>query len=80
MNHYEGSHLHTKTYTKQKMSEIIQVNVPFFLFWRNLKNKAARAKKRVFLAIFRKRGKNDGFLALAALFLRFRRNKKKMEQ
>ena len=30
---------------------------------------AARAKKHVFLAIFKKRGKNGGFLALAAIFL-----------
>ena len=52
----------------------------FFLFCRNLKNMAARAKKRVFLAIFQKRGKNDGFLALAAIFLRFRQNKKNLEQ
>ena len=37
---------------------------------------AARAKKHIFLAVFRKRGKNDGFLALAAIFLRFRQNKK----
>ena len=59
---------------------MIQVAVPIFFIRRNLKNKAARAKKRVFLAIFRKRGKNDGFLALAALFLRFRQNKKKLEQ
>ena len=41
---------------------------------------AARAKKRVFLAIFQKRGKNDGFLALEALFLIFRQNKKNLEQ
>ena len=37
---------------------------------------AARAKKHIFLAVFRKRGKNDGFLALEALFLRFCQNKK----
>jgi len=41
---------------------------------------AARAKKHVFLAIFKKRGKNGGFLALAAIFLRLRRNKKNLEQ
>ena len=52
----------------------------FFLFWRNLKNKVARAKKHVYLAIFKKRGKNGGFLALAASFLRLRQNKKKLEQ
>ena len=39
---------------------------------------AARAKKHVFLAIFKKRGKNGGFLALAAIFLRLRQNKKKI--
>ena len=30
----------------------------------------------MFLAIFEERGKNGSFLALAALFLRFRQNKK----
>ena len=60
---------------------MIQVTVPnFFLYWRNLKNKAARAKKHVFLAIFEKRGKNGRFLALTTLFLRLRQNKKKLEQ
>ena len=43
-------------------------------------NMAARTKKHIFLAVFRKRCKNDGFLALAAIFLRFRQNKKNLEQ
>ena len=52
----------------------------FFLFWRNLKNKAARAKKPSFLPLFLKTAKNMCFLALAAIFLRFRQNKKNLEQ
>ena len=52
----------------------------FFLFCQNLKNMAARAKKPSFLPLFLKTAKIDGFLALAALFLRFRQNKKKLEQ
>ena len=52
----------------------------FFLFCRNLKNMAARAKKPSFLPLFLKMAKNDGFLAPEALFLRFRQNKKNLEQ
>ena len=52
----------------------------FFLFCRNLKNERARAKKRGFLGHFLKLRKNQRFLALARSFLRFRQNKKNLEQ
>ena len=52
----------------------------FFLFCQNLKNERARAKKRVFLGHFLKLRKNQRFLALARSFLRFRQNKKNLEQ
>ena len=44
---FDGSHPILKL-TRQKMSEIIQVNVPnFFLFWRNPKIDQVRAKKPI---------------------------------
>ena len=43
---FEGSHPTLKL-IKQKMSEIIQVNVHFFLFCRNPKNDKVRAKKPI---------------------------------
>ena len=52
----------------------------FFLFCQNLENMAARAKKPSFLPLFWKMAKNTRFLALAAIFLRFRQNKKNLEQ
>ena len=44
----------------------------FFLFQQNLKNEGARAKKLQILTISAKKVKNNGFLALAPSFLRFR--------
>ena len=52
----------------------------FFLFCQNLKNEQARAKKRGFLGHFLKLQKKQRFLALAHSFLRFRQNKKNLEQ
>ena len=52
----------------------------FFSFCRNLKNERARAKKRGFIGHFLKLRKNQRFLALARSFLRFRQNKKNLEQ
>ena len=50
-----------------------------FSFRRNLRKKADRAKKTRIFCHFQKRGENDGFLALAALFSDFVKIKK-MEQ
>ena len=37
-----------KKWLKWKLSEILQIRGRIFLFWRNLKNKAATAEKRYF--------------------------------
>jgi hypothetical protein len=59
---------------------MIQVTGPnLFSFRRNLRKKADRAKKTRIFCHFQKRGENDGFLALAALFSDFVKIKK-MEQ
>ena len=52
----------------------------FFLFQRNLKIEGARAKNRYFSLFFTDMVKIYSFLALAPSILRFRWNKKNLEQ
>ena len=68
-------------FAKEKLVEIIQVNVPIFCCWHNLKNKEARAFKRVFEPFWQRRAKkaeNLSFWRMVSLFLRFRQKGKKL--
>ena len=60
---------------------MIQVTVPIFFYFDEIsKIRPLELKNTYFLAIFKKEAKIMFFLALAAIFLRFRQNKKNLEQ
>ena len=50
----------------------------FFYFWRNLKNKAARAQKHVFLSWFWKTGKKTRFFSSSGLIFKISLKMKKI--
>ena len=63
---------------KQKLLEMVQVNIPNFFIFKKFKNEEGMAKKLAFFFTLFLKLVDKGFLAKPALFFRVQHNKKKM--